>query len=316
MIKFLARLFDISAKRTNLGTRNFFRPQLEILEERQLMAAGIALVGTDLVITGSQYADIAQVNIVNSQVKANLLYVDDAGTAHTFEPTYNLADVKRIICSLDGGANKFTIYSNVNANQAVLNHVYFYGGDDRDEFRNNTDIASFAYGGKGEDILQGGSNGDYLEGGFDNDTIYGMGGPDTISGSEGDDFLYGGDDRDNIFGGYQGESSVYASGNDTIFGGNGNDYLSGGNGTDWLYGDGGLDTLIGGFGSDFLDGGLDGYQDILHGGTNNPNWVDKSKDSFIKHRAANGTVEQETLMDYKVGEDVVVVGLPPDRPRF
>ncbi len=83
--------------------------------------------------------------------------------------------------------------------------VHFVGGDGNDDFRNNTSIRSYAYGGNGNDFMRGGA---------DRDLMYGQAGHDNMYGDSGNDYLSGGD------------------GNDNMWGGAGRDYFNGGSGFD------------------------------------------------------------------------------------
>ncbi len=149
------------------------------LEPKQLLA-GITFQAGILTINGSSGRDIAKVDQVDAtrvQVKLNKL------TPQLF----NASQVKKIV---------------------------FHGGAGNDEFRNNTGLASVAYGGDGNDKLYGGW---------------------------GNDELYGGNGNDQLFGG---------NGNDKLYGDGGNDGLSGGAGNDLLFGGTGLDKIDGGVGTD------------------------------------------------------------------
>jgi Ca2+-binding RTX toxin-like protein len=152
------------------------------------------------------------------------------------------------------------------------------GGDDT--LINNTALATWAYGGKGNDDVFGSSNHDYLDGGEGMDDLFGKGGNDTLVagqdfstnnlyGGAGNDVLYGGMGNDDLFGDRDhgnDPNGFHNLGNDVLYGGFGDDLLEGGNGNDYLYGEDGADVLLGGEGDDVLDGGIDPYHDSLEGG--------------------------------------------------
>jgi Ca2+-binding RTX toxin-like protein len=233
-----------------------FRPTLESLEHRQLMAAYIS-TGGNLVIQGTAGND--PVTVRNVTVNG----------------------VQKYEVNLNGQRTRFNVSD-------VTGRLSFYGYGGHDSFRNELTqyvLRSYAEGGTGNDTLVGASNTDSLWGGIGNDSLYGNGGPD---------FLYGQDDADRIFGGWGadqckgglGNDSLYGdTGNDTLFGESGRDLLKGegdhdqlvgGDHNDTLYGDagndslwgqGGYDELVGGSGYDYLDGGNEGITDLLVGGT-------------------------------------------------
>lgn len=121
--------------------------------------------------------------------------------------------------------------------QADVVSIEFQGNDGNDVFRNQTEIASIAHGGAGDDYLAGGSGDDTLSGGLGDDTLVGRSGNDTLNGDENQDRLFGSD------------------GDDTLNGGADADLLSGGPGVDSLHGGAGDDLLRAGTGDDTLDGG-------------------------------------------------------------
>ncbi|HUE70964.1 MAG TPA: Ig-like domain-containing protein [Pirellulaceae bacterium] len=147
-------------------------------------------------------------------------------------------------------------------------------------------------GGYGFDTITGSWVGDLLNGGPDGDTIFGNGGNDEIHGMGGHDVLAGGDGNDTITGG---------DGTDWIFGGADNDTISGNDDFDFLFGEGEIDTINGGQGNDYISGG-DG-DDTLNGGTGQ---------DIIEGGAGNDTI------DGGDGADVLwsnVPGGPIDQPH-
>jgi Ca2+-binding RTX toxin-like protein len=143
------------------------------------------------------------------------------------------------------------------------------------------DGTDFIHGSNGHDTLDGGRGEDYLFGFDGNDTMYaGLGVYDTsynyFNGGWGDDRMFGGEGVDYMLG-HHGNDLMYAyggndymnggTGNDRMYGGTGNDTLEGDDGNDVMYGEIGLDVLAGGAGDDTLRGGIDGFNDVLVGGS-------------------------------------------------
>jgi Ca2+-binding RTX toxin-like protein len=242
---------------------------LEPLERREMLTGpgesspeGIYYNDNLLIISGSQYYDLAIVRFTS------------AGLEATLENTHDLSTVQKVY-------PKWAVHK-----------IRFFGNDGDDVFLNETNIESEAYGGLGSDTLVGGSGRDTFYGdfnpslsaslpGYGNDNLYGRGGDDTLEGGpgndhilgaegndtlkgdDGEDELYGGDAVDTILGGYGNDLVSGGQGNDNIDGGAGHDHLWGGpghdtifgrDGHDWLFGDSGDDTLIGGYGWDELYG--------------------------------------------------------------
>ncbi len=159
-----------------------------------------------------------------------------------------------------------------------------------DSFRNLTSIASFAFGGPGNDTLVGGSGNDRLVGNHGDDRIVGNGGDDSLvagvgddevvggegndqllgvagenllQGGTGNDFIFGGLDNDRIFGEAGDDLIGSWSGDDQVSGGDGSDQIFGGDGDDSLFGDSGNDFIFGQNGNDVLVGNAG--SDLLHG---------------------------------------------------
>jgi Ca2+-binding RTX toxin-like protein len=133
-----------------------------------------------------------------------------------------------------------------------------YGGNDTFDLGTSR-LRAWAEGGDGNDTLLGHNNHDTLMGGEGNDKVYGYGGTDelmagggtnnTVNGGDGSDYLYGG------------------TGNDMIYGETGDDWMYGRGGNDTLFGNAGADKLYGEAGNDIISGGVDGYRDLIQGGT-------------------------------------------------
>jgi hypothetical protein len=130
-----------------------FRPSIEALEDRQLMAAGITFAeatGT-LRIEAAPEGSLASVQQDGNQVKA---YLDSD------EKSYDATKVLKI---------------------------EFQGAAGNDQFTNNTAIPSTAHGGDGHDNLYGGDGDDILDGGAGNDGLFGGKGADKLHGGAGAD---------------------------------------------------------------------------------------------------------------------------------
>ena len=134
------------------GLRSF-RPSIEALEDRQLMAAGITFAEATgvLRIEAAPEGSLASVRRVGGQVVAEL---DSA------EKSYDATKVLKI---------------------------EFQGAAGNDQFTNNTAIPSTAHGGDGNDNLYGGDGNDKLYGGNGNDSLFGGKGADELYGGAGAD---------------------------------------------------------------------------------------------------------------------------------
>ena len=134
------------------GLRSF-RPSIEALEDRQLMAAGITFAEATgvLRIEAAPEGSLASVRRVGGQVVAEL---DSA------EKSYDATKVLKI---------------------------EFQGGAGHDQFTNATAKPSTAHGGDGNDNLYGGDGDDVLDGGAGNDGLFGGRGADKLTGGAGAD---------------------------------------------------------------------------------------------------------------------------------
>ncbi len=151
---------------------------------------------------------------------------------------------------------------------------------------------NFLNGEEGNDTLIGGDGGDHMLGGYGNDVLYGNGGGDVMAGEHGNDLLYGGEGDDRLVDFL--EAGLTDNDWNLLDGGNGNDTLIGGNGIDYMFGGAGLDYLDGKGGNDDLRGGIDGFNDIVIGGT--------GKDYFQIEFAGNQYFD--FLQDYQRNVDV------------
>ena len=250
-----------SKNRCNRRIRGLRGEQLET----RTMLSGISLVGNELRIDGDSGADVAKVWQVGGQIHAQL--------------------------------NSTT----VNYSAASVGKVRFLGLDGNDYFRNDTNIASKAYGHDGNDILIGGNGNDYLCGQGGNDRLYGRSGADTLSGGTGDDLLYGADGNDRLYG-HEGNDGLYGdSGNDSLYGYDGNDRLYGSSGNDRLYGYGGNDSLYGDSGHDILYG-HDG-DDLLSGSSGNDSLYGSNGNDTLYGHDGNDRLYGQAGHDRLYGHD-------------
>lgn len=218
------RTESVSRRRRAAG-----RPQVEGLEERQLMTGSMTLSSAGLLrIEGTNLNDTALVQTINDRVYISLQSGD--GTRRVgYAPT------------------------------SMVKTILFNGNAGADSFFNRTSIDTEAHGGSGDDMLFGG---------FGQNTLHGDAGMDILVGNAANDSLHGGDGQDLLDGG-AGNDELHGGGdNDVLIGGDGNDSLFGDDGTDVLLGGSGGDYLDGGAGNDYLDGGT-GYDRLSDGvGTN------------------------------------------------
>lgn len=174
--------------------RDTFRPTLEGLEDRQLLAASASLLpGGVLRVTGTNAADTIVVRQVNNQIS-----VDGARGA------FPVSRVSRVEVNALGGDDRVFLNSEAVRGQQPLARP------------------AVVWGGAGNDQVSGGAAGGQFQGNDGNDVIYGGNAADVIFGQAGDDKLYGLGGADRLYGG---------EGNDTLVGGLGADLLDGGLGT-------------------------------------------------------------------------------------
>jgi len=217
------------------------RPQLEALEDRQLLATNITFNAASGVfsIHGSSLNDAASVRTQQGQVIADVRTVDSAGNVTTSKT--------------------------VSVDASRVTQIVFYGYNGNDRFTNGTSMAALVHGGNGDDVICGGCGRDAAYGEAGNDTLFGSEGNDLLDGGDGHDYLYGQEGTDVLSGG---------AGNDIIYAGKGKDTVHGGTGHDRLYGAEGQDVLYGEAGNDYLNGGPNGNLgpaviDYINGGAGN-----------------------------------------------
>jgi Ca2+-binding RTX toxin-like protein len=129
----------------------FYRPQLEALEDRELLAASVFLRSGILTIRGTNGADTVLVTPSGSSVRVRVA---------------NGAVIDRVFAA------------------SQVNRISFRGFRGDDVFINNTAIPSVAFGDQGNDLLQGGAGIDNLFGGSGNDQLIGDVG-DLLNGGTG-----------------------------------------------------------------------------------------------------------------------------------
>jgi Ca2+-binding RTX toxin-like protein len=196
------------------GTRNSFRPALEALEERKLLASSSLDLAGNVKITGTSYADSVTVRYDDTN---SYVVVDDGQWERYFESW----QVSKITFTGNGGNDFFGNYIHVPCNAD--------GGSGHDVL----------YGNSGRDTLKGGSGDDGLYGFGGNDDMYGGTGNDYLQGYEGNDSLVGGNGRDTLKGGY---GNDYLNGNDCKYVSSYLNIYKDGY-ADYLYGESGADTF-------------------------------------------------------------------------
>ncbi|MFO0969507.1 MAG: calcium-binding protein [Gemmataceae bacterium] len=195
-----------------------YRPRLEPLEDRNLLAAGLnaELAAGILTINGTDGPDLINVRNINGRV-----FVDGAVIKLGANTQASVAAgvVNRIVVNGLGGNDTIQLNSEATAGQQPLT------------------MTEIINGGDGDDLIRAGAGWATIYGGAGNDSIYGALGNDTLYGEAGDDLLYGLAGDDKLYGG---------DGNDTLYGGDGNDLLDGGAGANRLDGGPGSNTLLNG----------------------------------------------------------------------
>lgn len=147
-----------------MNTQNQFRPALENLEGRDVMAASLDLLpnGTLLINCEGATDDVVQIRQTSTQIVLN------------GKVAYSSAKVSGII--VYGNAGNDTLDADGVAKPVSL------------------------YGGSGNDRLVGGNNADLIRGGADHDLIFGGAGNDELHGDGGNDRIFAGDGYDQLFG--------------------------------------------------------------------------------------------------------------------
>lgn len=242
-----------------------FRPALESLESRQLLAADIApyLEEGMLIIEGSPADDAISIRYASP----------GTDTGYT--------EARYVVRATQSGLNGEAFF---NFNPDEIQKIVFRGNQGNDHFRNHTNLPLLAFGGPGNDTIYGGLDGlAELHGDGDNDTLIGTRAPNKIFGGPGEDVIFG------------------LEGNDLLVGGSERDILYGYEGADVMFGGTGADKLYGGPDPDFVDGGRDFTPDVL-GGEWNDNFADRASDVFVNPAADKSYfvfahTEDRTMLD-------------------
>jgi Ca2+-binding RTX toxin-like protein len=274
-----------------------FRPSMQALEGRSLMAVGILPTGPgntnpatppplppptfDTTLTVGIVTD-HRVNPATSYLIVDGSDYDDHIQVVDYRPGQSLTfQLEKWSNGVQLSSNTTTV--NVGGLHLQLNNPFQIAGHGgNDQIFNLTSAKFNIDGGAGNDFIKTGPGGEIISGGDGNDTIIGGSGNDFLDGGAGDDYVRGGD-GDDVIQDTQGKNLLYGDGGndliqppnyslqgnpdgDTIYGGDGNDTIYGGPGKDTIYGEGGNDYIEGGGGNDFINGG-DG-NDVIHGDNN------------------------------------------------
>jgi Ca2+-binding RTX toxin-like protein len=166
---------------------NRFSPQVEKLEDRWLMSAGVTLNASAKVLTiqGSDDNDVVVVRQQGNRIVVTLQSAGHSAEVHSF-------------------------------NRAQVKNILFHGGGGDDFFINATAVNSQAFGEAGDDSLIGGRGRNVLDGGDGNDTIIGGRNNDVLLGEAGDDRIFSGRGR-NVIAGGGGHDDVHETGTHDLF---------------------------------------------------------------------------------------------------
>ncbi|MEM9410521.1 MAG: calcium-binding protein [Planctomycetota bacterium] len=278
------QFFSNSNRRNKATTKN---RDYQVLEPRQMLAAGITFDAGTVFIEGSNDNDSVQVNLNGDWVIVTM--------TGGFEESYDLSTVDLIRFRGLDGDDRFT--NNTNINATAFGHDgndRFVGGGGHNRFQGGKGDDVLIGGGRndslrgrgGDDIILGGRRHDRLFGGDGNDEIRGEHGRDRINGDAGEDQLIGGDHDDRINGGVGNDNINGNDGNDRLFGGDDDDTINGGDGLDRIFGEDGDDSIRGFEGDDLLRGGAGSDEllggignDSLFGGTGDSDSLDGQEGS-------------------------------------
>jgi uncharacterized protein YkwD len=184
-----------------------FRPTLECLEERTLLAAHLtaSLSGGLLRIDGTNHADTIVVREIHNRVSVDGVTINVAGHR---QASVSAASVRRIMIHGNGGDDRIFLNSQAVRGQQALT------------------MPITVWGGAGNDLIVGGAGNEQLHGGGGNDIIYGGAGHDLLDGGPGNDIL------------------VAGSGNTVLDGGTGRNLLIGGPGTNTFLSHSARDRIV------------------------------------------------------------------------
>jgi Ca2+-binding RTX toxin-like protein len=255
--------FNNSTTRNHPAVARAAAAACEPLEGRRMLAS---VVGGQLRVTGTDYADIINVSQVSvSGVTKIRVSEERVGGAIIRIGLFTASTITNgIYVDANNGNDAVTISTSVTKPTTVIGS---YGNDT-------------ILGGNGNDLLKGGSGNDKLDGRGGNDVVEGGSGTDLVdysnrttalnvsldnvandTGAGGTDNIksdvenvYGGSASDRITGSAANNYLKGNAGNDTLYGLGGNDRLRGDSGNDQLHGGDGNDILNGGSGADYLNG--------------------------------------------------------------
>ncbi len=232
--------------------RHSFRPNLEVLDHRCLLAANnlnVFFQGRTLVVVGTPEAD--QIFIQNNNQSVAIFTGTGTNQKLFAIMPARLVSVVKVIAG--AGNDSVTLSGQTQNGQTTATvPAIVLGGDGNDTITGGTGNDRL-FGGRGDDSITGGQGNDLISGGVGNDTLGGGVGHDTLLGGLGNDVLIGGDGPDLMSGGLGNDSMRGGNGNDTLGGGAGQDSIAGEAGNDLLHGvDGERDTLAGGSGVDVI----------------------------------------------------------------
>ncbi len=200
-------------------------PNCDGLETRKLLAARLTatLVGTELRIEGTDFADQITVRQVSNKITVDGAKISGSGS------------IKKIVVSGLGGNDRILLNSEtVSGQQGITVPTLIFAGTGNDT----------VVGGLGRDEIQGSDGDDYLYGNGGDDLLFGQFGDDVLVGNLGNDELQGNEGNDELFGSEGNDRLFGQSGSDWLFGGTGNDTLDGGSDIDFGFGESGADTFI------------------------------------------------------------------------
>ncbi len=165
-------------------------PELECLEERELLTATPLLAGTTLAIVGGP--DVDRIGVFRDAATDQLVVVD--GTA---EVARFASAAVALITVQAGGSNDYVLVG-----PGVVQNVQLFGEDGRTRFTTGGD--RLYYLGSGSALIQGDAGRDVLFGGLGNDVLVGGADRDILNGDGGNNTLMGGPDGvgdvDQLFG--------------------------------------------------------------------------------------------------------------------
>ena len=160
--------------------------RIEQMEERQMMAADINLVGGDLQFQGTEQSDLVSVSEFTQ-----------TGSFYNYRTRQRIRySIPMISAHISNSSESIT--ENYRASDVDKISAWLGGGDDT--FNNFSSETSYVWGENGDDTLRGGPGRDHFYGGNNNDTLYGRGGRDFLDGGSHNDGLFGGQGFDVMVG--------------------------------------------------------------------------------------------------------------------